>query len=76
MRLQILTDGTIFQGYDLEDLARQMKLSQFTPDPTIEQYMQRVKERVGFMYEKIIETDSVEHFIYSLQEAGLIRLLD
>lgn len=76
MKIEILTDGATFTGNTPEDIVKRMNLSQFTPDESLQQYMEAVKKRTGWMYGVQISTDSFDDFVQSMEKAKLIRILE
>ncbi len=76
IKIKILTDGTVFTGNTPEDIVKRMNLYQFTPNESLQQYMEEVKKRAGWMYGAQISTDSFDDFLQSMEKAKLIKIIE
>lgn len=65
-------DGYEIEAEDYQELAEKLWQSMFIPDDNIQNWMVNSAKRAAIYNESVIRTDTVEHHIQDLIEAGFI----
>lgn len=65
-------DGYEIEAEDYQELAEKLWKSMFIPDDNIQDWMSNSAKRAAIYNESVIRTDTVEHHIQDLIEAGFI----
>lgn len=65
-------DGYEIEAEDYKELAEKLWQSMFIPDDNIQAWMVNSAKRAAIYNESVIRTDTVEHHIADLIEAGFI----
>jgi hypothetical protein len=70
-------DGAVFEGRDALSIVEAMRVDVMTePDSTIEIYMRKTAARVREWNGKEIDVTSPEAFLATLEQAGMVRVMD